>query len=138
VTVFYAVYDPGDRSLTWANAGHCPPVLVRRPCTCIRLDSLTPPAGVLPAIRPAQRTMTLHPGDRLLAFSDGITESRNMADEEFGEDRLRQVAGELERRSASEVCQLILDEVREFAFGVPQADDLTVIAAHVATSLTES
>jgi sigma-B regulation protein RsbU (phosphoserine phosphatase) len=89
-------------------------------------------------IPPAERTMTLHSGDRLLAYSDGITESRNLADEEFGEDRLRRLAGVFEGRSASEMCQLILDEVREFASGVPQADDLTVIAAHVSTSLTES
>jgi sigma-B regulation protein RsbU (phosphoserine phosphatase) len=133
VTVFYAVYDPADLSLTWANAGHCPPVLMRQSSECTRLDSLTPPAGVLPEICSAQRTMTVKPGDRLLAFSDGITEARNPADEEFGDARLERLLARLRGRSASDVCQVVLEQVREFAGGRLQADDLTVIAAHVGT-----
>src|SRR5262245_16865581 len=58
ITVFYGVYDPADRTLTWANAGHCPPVVAQSTSTT-RLETLTPPAGVLPIIEPAERSIQL-------------------------------------------------------------------------------
>jgi sigma-B regulation protein RsbU (phosphoserine phosphatase) len=140
VTAFYAVYDPRDRSLTWANAGHCPPLLLRQSCSITRLNSLTPPAGMFPAIRSAQRTLQLNPGDRLLIFSDGITEACNVSGEEFGDDRLGELLRDLRNLSAAHVCEAILAQVTQFARGCPQADDLTLIAARVSAggALTES
>ena len=129
-TVFYAVYDPVDRTLTWANAGHCPPFLLRGG-ECCRLESFTPPAGLLPDIDAAQRTVTLFPGDCLLAFSDGVTEACNLAGDEFGETRLAAFTRRLDRHSASDLCRLVLDDVKAFTHAMPQADDLTVVAAHV-------
>ena len=78
--------------------------------------------------------MTLKPGDRLVAFSDGITEARNPADEEFGDARLEQLLARLHGRGASDVCQVVLEQVKAFTGGRPQSDDLTIIAAHVGTS----
>jgi sigma-B regulation protein RsbU (phosphoserine phosphatase) len=141
VTAFYAVYDPRDRSLTWANAGHCPPLLLRRQSSSItRLNSLTPPAGMFPAIRPAQRTLWLNPGDRLLVFSDGITEARNVWGEEFGDERLEALLRDQRDLSAAQVCDAILAQVMRFARGCPQSDDLTLVATRVGTgsALTES
>jgi phosphoserine phosphatase RsbU/P len=78
-TVFYGVYDPAARNLTYANAGHCPPMLVRRDergnATCIRLGSITPPAGMMPVLPALQHSAPLVPGDWLLIFSDGIPEA---------------------------------------------------------------
>jgi sigma-B regulation protein RsbU (phosphoserine phosphatase) len=140
VTAFYAVYDPRDRTLTWANAGHCPPLLLRQSSSITRLDSLTPPVGMFPAIRSAQRTRRLNPGDRLLIFSDGITEARNVFGEEFGDDRLGELLRDPRNLSAAHVCEAILAQVTQFARGCPQADDLTLIAARVSAggALTES
>ena len=128
-TMFYAVYDPEDRTLTWANAGHCPPFWVRHRSTCLRLDSLTLPAGILPIIPPLQRTLTLDPGDRLVVFSDGVTEARNQLGEEFGEARLEGLLRERHNRQPEVLCKTILDAVSDFACGCPQTDDLTVLAA---------
>jgi phosphoserine phosphatase RsbU/P len=140
VTIFYAVYDPLDRTLTWANAGHCPPVCVQGSSGFARLETLTPPAGVLPEIPAVQQTMQLHAGDRLLIVSDGIPEACNREGEEFGEFRLAHVLRSLRRADALQLCEAVLNEVKEFSRGCPQADDRTVVALNVSanTSLTES
>jgi sigma-B regulation protein RsbU (phosphoserine phosphatase) len=127
VTLFYAVYDPSDRSLTWSNAGHCSPLWIRSSGDCVRLDSLTPPTGMMPTISDEQQTIRLDPGDRLLIMSDGILEACNQAGEEFGESRLLDLARGSRQLPASLVCSHILDNVKEFSFGCPQADDLTVV-----------
>ena len=138
-TVLYVVYDPAVPAVTWANAGHCPPFLVRGSGEVARLESFTPPVGLLPEIAAVQQTVMLAPGDRLLAFSDGITEARSPAGTEFGESRLVRLVSGLEACAASDVCRWVLDEVRTFAAGAPQADDLTVVASlvHASVSLTE-
>jgi sigma-B regulation protein RsbU (phosphoserine phosphatase) len=128
-TMFYAVYDPADRTLTWANAGHCSPWWVQSSSSCTRLESLTPPVGLLPTIETAQRTERLTFGDRVLIVSDGILESRNQAGEEFGEARIDQSARHSHFLSAACICAGILDEVRDFGRGIRQEDDRTVVAA---------
>jgi sigma-B regulation protein RsbU (phosphoserine phosphatase) len=128
-TMFYSVYDPGDRTLTWTNAGHCPPWWVRSPRSLIRLDALTAPVGLLPTIDAAERTEHLAPGDRVVIVSDGITESRNPAGKEFGERRVGEVVWQNGDSSASRLCAALLDEVREFTRGCRQHDDQTVVAA---------
>ncbi len=131
VTIFYAVYDPAERTLTWANAGHCPPLWIRSLSGWTQLDSLTPPAGILSAIPAAQRTIELAAGDSLLIVSDGVTEACDLAGEEFGEARLLQMGRDLRGFEASRVCGAILDKVKDFSHGCPQADDLTVVAVNL-------
>lgn len=129
VTMFYAVYDPSDSTLTYTNAGHCPPLWLRRDATATRLESLVVPAGVFPEVPALQETIQLAPGDLLLVYSDGVTEACNLNGEEFGEARLLDlVEGEC-RRSAASLCGGILDGVKRFACSSHQADDLTVLTA---------
>jgi sigma-B regulation protein RsbU (phosphoserine phosphatase) len=132
VTVFYAVYDPADRVLTWANAGHCPPLCVRADSDVIRLDSLTTPTGIMPTIPALQQTLRLERGDRLVIVSDGILEAQNQAGDEFGEARLPPLVRTSPSLPASALCDLILDQVARFSRGTTQADDMTVVAAAVA------
>src|ERR1700734_1936574 len=82
-TVFYGVYDPATRILTYANAGHCPPMLVRQG-NCLRLESLTLPAGMLSDLPPLQKSVELLTEDWLLIFSDGIPEAMSESGEDFG------------------------------------------------------
>ena len=139
VTIFYAVYDPLDRTLTWANAGHCPPLCVHGSCL-MRLETLTPPAGVLPEIPAVQQTLQLNAGDQLLIVSDGIPEACNRGGEEFGEFRLAHLLRNFRGLDALQLCKAVLEEVKEFSRGCPQGDDRTVVALTVTaeTSLTES
>ena len=128
-TVFYGVYDPEAKSLTYANAGHCPPMLVREG-TCVRLDSLTPPVGIFPVLASAQRRVTLFSGDYLLIFSDGIPEAANLNEEDFGDQRLQALI-RIKHDTAAEICKYIVDEVREHIREQRQADDITLITAKV-------
>ena len=129
-TVFYGVYDPEAKALTYANAGHCPPMLVRQG-TCVRLDSLTPPVGMFPVLASAQRSVALIPGDWLLIFSDGIPEAANLNEEEFGDQRLLQALTRIKHDTAAAICGRIVDEVREHIREQRQADDITLITARV-------
>lgn len=129
VTMFYAVYDPSDSTLTYTNAGHCPPLWLRPGMQPARLDSLVMPAGISAEVPELQDTIRLAPGDLVLTYSDGVTEACNPAGEEFGEARLLNVAMTKRGLDAVPLCNMILDAVKYFTSGDHQADDLTVLAA---------
>ena len=129
-TVFYGVYDPAARLLTYANAGHYPPMLVRQG-TSIRLDSITPPAGMLPVLPALQDSVKLVPGDWLLIFSDGIPEAVSESGEDFADSGPLDALGRLGRGTAAEVCAGVVHEVRNHVREQRQADDITLIAVKV-------
>jgi serine phosphatase RsbU (regulator of sigma subunit) len=131
ITLFYAVYDPTDQRLTWANAGHCPPIWIQGKSRFERLDTLTPPAGVLPNIPAAQETIRLASGDRLLIVSDGVLEASDRRGDEFGEARLIDTFKDLREFNAAATCAAVVDSVKSFSDGCPQGDDLTVLTAKV-------
>lgn len=136
ITVFYGVYDSRDRTLTWANAGHCPPVVMQNSSTSW-LETLTPPAGVLPVIEPVQKSIELASGDQLVMVSDGILEACNSAGEDFGESRLLQLLRTTGNVASGGLCSMVLDKTKEFAEGCPQADDLTIVT-RIASSRSAS
>jgi sigma-B regulation protein RsbU (phosphoserine phosphatase) len=130
VTVFYGVYDVTAQTLTYANAGHYQPMLVRQG-TAIRLDSLTPPVGMFPILPVVQSSVELHFGDWLLIFSDGIPEAASASGEEFGDDRLLDAVDRLRSGTAAQMCEGIVNEVRDHLKEQRQPDDITLIAAKV-------
>jgi sigma-B regulation protein RsbU (phosphoserine phosphatase) len=135
-TVFYAVYDESSRVLTYANAGHESPLLLRASRNshdpgCAQLDSRTPPVGLLPTIPALTSSIQLAPGDWLVIFSDGVTDMSNDSLEDFGIERLLAVMSRNVAGSAKEMSDAILSELRIHAHGALQADDVTLIAAHV-------
>jgi sigma-B regulation protein RsbU (phosphoserine phosphatase) len=126
-TAFYGEYDSASRILTYANAGHCAPMLVRGK-DCIRLDSLTPPAGMLPVLPAVQRSADLVSGDWLLIFSDGIPEAANERGEDFGDDGLIAALARFRNGTAAEVCEGVVNEVRDYVREQRQADDITLVS----------
>src|SRR6476646_3233 len=92
ISFFYCVLDATTGVLTYTNAGHYLPMLVRANGSVERLGIGGPVLGVLPEAEYEQASVTVHPGDRLVLFTDGLTEARDAADEEFGEDRLLEAA----------------------------------------------
>ena len=127
-TIFYAVYDVAERTLTWVNAGHPPPFLMRGGVVHARLDALTVPAGIGPRVPALQRTVRLEQGDLLLAYSDGIPESQSSGGEELGDSGLAELAANHRELPAGQFCEAILAATQHFAVA-DQMDDWTVLAA---------
>ncbi len=90
VTFFYGVLDAAEKTLQFSNAGHLPPILIRTRGQVQELDSGGAVLGVFPAWQYEDSRVRLEPGDRLLLFTDGITEAGLPGGEEFGEQRLIQ------------------------------------------------
>ena len=132
VTAFYGVYDPADRSLTYASAGHNPPRLKR--CVDGTLDLLNGatglPLGISPVEKYREQTYRLVPGDQLVLYTDGITEANNEQGEMFGLARLDKV---LEKCAvgAPDLLQSVLNALREFTGDEPAHDDRTLLVAKI-------
>ncbi|HVI08997.1 MAG TPA: GAF domain-containing SpoIIE family protein phosphatase [Candidatus Binatia bacterium] len=125
VTLVYAVLDPATRSVTFANAGHLPPLLVDGKMTRLLGTERGLPLG-LSSGDYSECTITLSPDARLAFYSDGITEAFNASQEEYGIDRLMR---HLAAPEASAVT--IFDDVRVFTCGVLPQDDATVVLLKV-------
>lgn len=130
-TFFWALFEGSSRTLTYVNAGHNAPMLLRRSGTLERLSPCGPPLGALPGARYEQRTTPLGSGDVLLVFSDGISEAPGPGDEEFGEGRLERVLRDAAAATAAEIGEAVLAAVTAFQAGAPQEDDMTVVVARV-------
>ena len=110
-------------------------MLVRRGdqgnATCIRLASLTLPVGMMPVLPPLQESVELASGDWLLIYSDGVSEAAAEGGEDFGDNRLLDSLGRLGTGTAAEVCEGVVDEVRNHLREQRQPDDITLIALRV-------
>lgn len=117
VSCFYSDLDVEKRTLTFTNAGHNPPFLVRPNGECVRLDEGGPVIGAFCESVYEQREIQFYEGDKLLLFTDGVTEARNAAGEEFGEERLEQLLRSYGGHNAAELRTIILNDVAEFSAG---------------------
>ena len=129
VTFCYCAVDMGTRKVAYTNAGHCAPILVRANGAIERLEAGGAVLGVFPEWPYEQGEVSLAPGDRLLLFTDGISEASNARDEEFGEERLAQLASALRDRNAHELKNRILQAVSSFTGGRVHDDATLVVIA---------
>lgn len=127
VTMFLAQVDPTSGELVYCNAGHFPPVLLRSREPFSSLDCGGPLLGALSEGAYALGTQILHPGDALIAYSDGVIECRNREDEEFGLERLVVEASRLDYESAQMALLTLLGAVQDFGAGNPACDDLSLM-----------
>ncbi len=128
-TAIYGVLDPVTSRLVLVNAGH-PSAFVLPPSVsgAIRTLSATGPAlGLVEAGTFGSHSLKLTPGSVFVAYTDGVHEARNAADEDFGEARLMQLATGLRNRSAADICTALLSAVRDFRGSVQDQDDVTVM-----------
>jgi sigma-B regulation protein RsbU (phosphoserine phosphatase) len=134
VTAFLAQIDCDLETITYCNAGHFPPVLLRANGRTELLEQGGPLLGALEDAQFQSGELTLEPGDTLVAYSDGVLECRNTAGDEFGLDRLMASALEVKQPSAQATLMMLLATVQDFANGSPLSDDvsLTVIQRDVA------
>lgn len=133
-TFFYGQYNPTARRLTYVNAGHNAPVVLRRKDgapECIRLEKGGPPVGLLPEASYESDCIDLKPGELVVLFTDGMSETMNAAEDEWGECRLLEALTNSAASSPAEVVQTLFSAADAFAAGAPQHDDMTVVVLHV-------
>jgi sigma-B regulation protein RsbU (phosphoserine phosphatase) len=131
VTFFLAVVDGDSRRLSYANCGHNQPVLVRRDGTSVRLSEGGPAfARLMRDLGYTTGEISLEPGDRLVLFTDGVSEAANAGGEQFGEDRLEGLIVEHRRKTAGELESTVSTAVLGHADGNLQ-DDLTLVVVAV-------
>ncbi len=133
VTVFLGHLDIGSLKLTYASAGHNPPLLLhangREESTWLRPTAAA--IGLMEDYQVRAETVTLSPGDTLLLYTDGVTEATNAGYEPFGMDRLVAAVRENSKLPAQELIRAIRQSLQEFCADKPLADDITLLACKV-------
>jgi sigma-B regulation protein RsbU (phosphoserine phosphatase) len=133
-TFFYAEYEPERRALTYVNAGHNPPMLFRTRGTGAavqRLEAGGTVIGLLESFPFVQDTVSLDPGDMLVAYTDGVSEAMNPEDEEWGETRMMETVERCRGLNAARIIEYVIAGADAFASGAPQHDDMTLVILNV-------
>ncbi len=127
VTMFYSELDPRTHQLTYINAGHNPPLLVRTTGEVTRLDIGGFPVGITPFGEYREGWAELESGDVLVIYSDGASESLNEAEEEFGEARMIEIVQKHRHRTAAGIRDRIDEALTKFVGNAETVDDLTLV-----------
>lgn len=130
-TLFYAVYDSEEKTLTYTNAGHLPPFFISDGCTH-SLDQGGTVVGLFEDAPFTQCTLPVKSGSLLVAFSDGLTEPENVYGEEFGMERLKAEVVRQRTVPPARLAENLISGVEQWAGTPEQADDITVVIAHMA------
>lgn len=132
-TLFYGVYDSQARTLRYVNAGHNPPAVLRQDGSAHWLEPTGAPVGIFPDTHYQERFLQLHPGDLVIAYTDGVVEATNPGEEEWGVQGLLKTAaacGPQCRKDADEMVQVIFNSMDDFSEGC-QTDDATLAVLRV-------
>ena len=132
-TLFYAEYDPQTQQLSYVNAGHNPPIVLRHSSNAsevMRLRTGGPVVGLLQHSY-QQEAFPLMAGDQMVLFTDGISESMNSHDEEWGESRLIECVKSCREMSAHGAMARIFAAADAFSAGASQHDDMTLVVLRV-------
>ena len=130
ITAFYGVINTRDHMLTFTNAGHNPPLLVRADGECVRLEAGGSVLGAFPDAPFTQDQIQLHHGDRLLLFTDGLTEAIDQCGEQFGEQQLTELLLEYKDESAEDLKEIVFNAVGQFC-GNTFRDDAAVMVVSI-------
>jgi len=127
-TFYCAVYDDRNSRLSYTNAGHLAPILIRN-SEVLRLESNGTVVGIFPEYPFEQATVDLQTGDLLAAFTDGITESENAQEEQFGEDRLIELLKLHSGKPLDDIIQLVMETITKWGHDPSARDDITMLLA---------
>jgi len=127
-TAWIGILDTRTMTLQYTNAGHNYPMLLRKdqPCEEMRkVHGLF--LGGMEFTQYRQTELSLEPGDRLLLYTDGVVEAHDQKDELYGEERLKTMLENSRDCPGEQVLKRVFDDVSEYATGVPQFDDITMV-----------
>ena len=120
-TLFWGLFDAESGTLRYVNAGHGAPILIRHGQNRIeRLDQGGPVLGLLPSARYSAGSVKIEAADTLILYSDGVNEAANENEEEFGEDRVKEMISHSEGATPAELCDKIMSRVAAFAGSGPR------------------
>ncbi len=127
-TLFLGIYDAVNRSITYCNGGHLPPILLSEDGSTRLLDCGGSVVGLLDNLDFREATVQLRPGDLLVAYSDGVTEPESDYGE-FGEERLIQIVRENRHLPLTRITEIVTAAVDEWIGDKEQPDDVTLVLA---------
>ena len=127
-TMFLGCYDGASRTLTYSNAGHLPPMVVCHDGKVRRLEVSGTVVGLFDGVNYGESRLPMHPGDILVAFSDGVTEPENEFGE-FGEDRLIDLIRAHWEQPLARISEVLTGAVADWIGGNEQPDDVTLVLA---------
>jgi len=125
-TVFYCLLDQSGR-LDYVNAAHCPPIVVRPSGETVELEATGVPVGLLEGSTYDLAGRQLSPGDKLVIYTDGVTEAQDAHGAFFGRKRLFDLVRAHAAGSSSGLHDAIQGAVHDFTEGAPQSDDITLV-----------
>jgi sigma-B regulation protein RsbU (phosphoserine phosphatase) len=126
-TAFIAEFDPAARRLTYVNAGHNNPIVLRRSGAVERLDVGGMPLGIMEAAPYQSGELTLESGDWLVAFTDGVVEAENQTQHQYGEERLLVMLRWGAQMPPAMLLEQLFADVDRFVANAPQHDDITCL-----------
>ena len=128
VTVFYAIYNTKTGLVSYSNAGHNPPHLLRQDGTVSELPlSKDTIVGVFDDQKYQEETLQLEQGDTLVMFTDGVTEAANAEFKEFGVERLDNILRQQTNATCQQTVEAIKAGIKEFVGDAEQSDDITML-----------
>jgi sigma-B regulation protein RsbU (phosphoserine phosphatase) len=131
-TLFYAVLDTRRMTFSYANAGHNPPIVLTAPLLeASLLKAQAMPIGIRPGIVIGTETRSVCRQDMIVLYTDGVTETRNLKDEEYGTIRLMKILRDNASMASSEIIDKIKEDLKTFSQGKQQHDDMTLIVIKI-------
>jgi sigma-B regulation protein RsbU (phosphoserine phosphatase) len=128
VTVFYGICNVKTGEVTYCNAGHNPPYILKANGEVQELPMAKDPmVGAISCIDYHEETLQLEKGDVLMMFTDGVTEAMNVSFDEYGEERLVSILKKSTGNNCQEIINVVRADVSAFTEGAEQSDDITML-----------
>ena len=131
VTVFLARYDHKNKTLHYSNAGHNPPVLVRKDKSIKHLDPTGAAIGLVEQAVFEGQAVSLEPGDRILCYTDGVVELRDGTDSQFGMEPIERILLNAEGHGSGRIISSLKDALKAFTSTASYTDDTTILSVVV-------
>lgn len=127
ITMFAAIYNSSDKTLSYVNAGHNYPFLIKADGRVLRLDKGGLILGVVSKLGYQTAGEAVGKGDMLYMFTDGVNEALNLQDEQFTEERLGKLLKSVSSLKPAEILEFVRNDIAQFVGDAPQSDDITQV-----------